>query len=157
MADEDTATVKRIRNKLKTSSVKHPRQYVPADSAQQAVGGFLLAGPFVVTAEVWDLAANMTWLHAAGIVTLVAAIGYGALYKTGKAKNARDPDKEIQVVGIPVRFVSLLFVAYLSVALLVVLFTAPETFDVSRSTTLKAINVGAIFSVIGAATADSLF
>ena len=30
-----------------------------ADIAQQIVGGFLLAGPFVVTEEVWTLATEM--------------------------------------------------------------------------------------------------
>lgn len=142
---------------LKKSSVTHPRRYVPADSAQQLVGGFLLAGPFVVTEEVWRLAENMTQLHVAGVILLVAAIGYGALYKTGKDKTARDPEKEAQFAGIPLRFISLMLVSYISVTTLAFLFTAPATFGVTQATTVKAISIGAIFSVVGAATADSLF
>jgi uncharacterized membrane protein len=36
------------------------KRYALADTAQQMVGGFLLAGPFVVTEEVWRLASDMT-------------------------------------------------------------------------------------------------
>jgi hypothetical protein len=39
-------------------------RYRIADSAQQVVGGFLLAGPFVVTEEVWSLAASMSVVQA---------------------------------------------------------------------------------------------
>ncbi|MCU4800635.1 DUF2391 family protein [Halobacteria archaeon HArc-gm2] len=137
-----------------------------ADTAQQIVGGFLLAGPFVVTEEVWVLAANMTWAHALAVVGIVFGIGYGALYK---ADDDRDPDAEAEVAGIPVRFVSLMGVSFGSVAVLALAFTAPQTFLVEAGilddptttdvllTTLKAIAVGAIFSVVGAATADSVF
>jgi len=142
------------------------RRYRVADTAQQLVGGFLLAGPFVVTEEVWVLAENMSWYHAVLVVGIVFAIGYGALYK---ADADRDVDTEAEVAGIPVRFVSLMFVAFGSVAILAVAFTAPDTFLVNGGilldptpmavtlTTLKAITVGAIFSVVGAATADSVF
>jgi uncharacterized membrane protein len=142
------------------------RRYQVADTAQQLVGGFLLAGPFVVTEEVWVLAAQMTWLHTLVVVTIVFGIGYGALYK---ADSDRDPDREAEVAGIPVRFVSLMGVAYGSVGVLAVSLTAPQTFlveggilsDPTRTavtlTTIKAVAVGAIFSVVGAATADSVF
>ncbi len=125
-----------------------------ADVAQQVVGGFLLAGPFVVTEEVWVLASNMTPVHTLFTVAVVAAIGYGALYK---ADRDRDPDVESEIGGIPLRFISLLTVAFGSVALLTFLFAAPRTFGASTLTTVTAISVGAIFSVIGAATADSIF
>ncbi|NHN46196.1 DUF2391 family protein [Halostella sp. JP-L12] len=142
------------------------KRYRVADSAQQVVGGFLLAGPFVVTEEVWVLAANMTAWHVLLTVGIVAGIGYGALYK---ADADRDVEREAEVAGIPVRFLSLMLVSYGSVTLLAVAFTAPNTFlveaeilaDPTRTavalTTLKAVSVGAIFSVVGAATADSVF
>ncbi|GGN99470.1 MULTISPECIES: DUF2391 family protein [Haloarcula] len=144
---------------------RRPR-YRIADTAQQVVGGFLLAGPFVVTEEVWVLAANMTTLHAGLVAGIVFAIGYGALYK---ADADRDLDREAEVAGVPIRFVSLMVVAFGSVAVLAMVFTAPDTFLVDGGilpdptpmavtvTTLKAISVGAIFSVVGAATADSVF
>jgi len=142
------------------------RRFRIADIAQQVVGGFLLAGPFVVTEEVWVLAANMAWYHAVAVAAIVFAIGYGTLYK---ADADRDVEREEEVAGVPVRFVSLMLVAFGSVAVLATVFTAPEAFLVEGGvlenptrlavvlTTLKAVAVGAIFSVVGAATADSVF
>lgn len=137
-----------------------PPRYKLADTAQQIVGGFLLAGPFVVTEEVWTLAQGMTRLHALATVFLVAVIGYGALYQ---ADDDRDPDSEAEVGGLPLRFLSLVLVAFGSVAILAILFGAPGTFlheetGIERlEVTLRAIAVGAVFSVVGAATADSVF
>ena len=141
--------------------LRRPRFRV-ADSAQQAVGGFLLAGPFVVTEEVWVLAAGMNTLQGALTVGIVALIGYAALYR---ADTGRDPDDERDIAGIPVRFVSLMIVAFGSVLVLAVLFDAPDTFLIEAGvtgvelweTTFKAVSVGAVFSVVGAATADSVF
>ncbi|GAB6861078.1 DUF2391 family protein [Haloplanus litoreus] len=147
------------------------RRYKLADTAQQIVGGFLLAGPFVVTEEVWTLAADMTWVQALATVGIVFGIGYGTLYKA----DDRDPESETEVAGVPLRFVSLILVSYCSVLVLALAFGAPGTFlDVgvdgptvgiggatvaleTVEVTLKAVSVGAVFSVIGAATADSVF
>jgi uncharacterized membrane protein len=134
-------------------------RFALTDTAQQVVGGFLLAGPFVVTEEVWSLAANMGWPNAAFTVATVFAIGYGALYK---ADDDRDPDREAEVAGVPVRFVSLMVVSFGSVLVLALAFTAPATFvagppETVASVTARAVSVGAIFSVVGAATADSVF
>ncbi|MFB6184408.1 MAG: DUF2391 domain-containing protein [Haloarculaceae archaeon] len=136
------------------------RRYRLADTAQQIVGGFLLAGPFVVTQEVWDLARDMQLLQTVATVGLVFAIGYGALYR---ADHERDPESEAEVAGVPLRFLSLMAVSFGSVALLAVAFGAPGTFLpelplVRRlAVTVRAVAVGAIFSVVGAATADSVF
>jgi len=54
--------------------VGRKKRYALADSAQQIVGGFLLAGPFVVTAEVWELAANMSNVQGALAVVIVGAV-----------------------------------------------------------------------------------
>jgi uncharacterized membrane protein len=126
------------------------------------VGGFLLAGPFVVTEEVWVLASGMNGIQAVLTAVMVAAIGYATLYR---ADTGRDPDAEQEIVGIPVRFLSLMTVSFGSVILLAVLFDAPDTFLIERGvtgrdlwvTTAKAVSVGAVFSVVGAATADSVF
>lgn len=143
---------------------RRPARYAITDSAQQVVGGFLLAGPFVVTEEVWVLANNMTLGHSLITVAIVFAIGYGALYK---ADDDRDPDRESEVIGIPIRFISLMVVSYGSVTILAFAVTAPDTFadaigglsdPIDRTVfTAKAVGVGAIFSVVGAATADSVF
>ena len=149
------------------------RRFALSDTVQQVVGGFLLAGPFVVTEEVWVLAAGMSVVQSLATVVIVLAIGYGALYKA----DDRNPDRETEVGGIPVRFISLIAVSYLSVFILALAFDAPGTFlaDIAQAdpnaveilgmtlsgavldVTVKATSVGAVFSVIGAATADSLF
>ncbi|MFB6161360.1 MAG: DUF2391 family protein [Haloferacaceae archaeon] len=137
------------------------RRFKFADTVQQVVGGFLLAGPFVVTEEVWTLALGMSGLQSAATVVLVLVVGYGTLYKA----DDRDPDSETEVGGVPLRFLSLVAVAYLSVVLLAVAFDAPGTFVGAETdgtaelaaVTLRATSVSAVFSVIGAATADSLF
>ena len=141
------------------------KRYALADSAQQLVGGFLLAGPFVVTEEVWILASDMTFAQAGATVLIVFLIGYAALYK---ADDDRDPDRESEVAGIPTRFISLMLVSFGSVAILSLAFGAPDTFledtfvngEPSMRTvaiSLRAVSVGAVFSVVGAATADSVF
>ncbi|MDS0296061.1 DUF2391 family protein [Halogeometricum luteum] len=145
------------------------RRFALADTAQQVVGGFLLAGPFVVTEEVWSLARSMSAVQGALTAVIVLVVGYGALYKA----DDRDPDREKDVLGVPIRFVSLILVSYLSVFILALAFDAPGTFleDMAASdgttflgfqremlaTTLKATSIGAVFSVIGAATADTVF
>ena len=146
---------------MKRPSLRRPRFRV-ADSAQQVVGGFLLAGPFVVTEEVWVLASGMSWVQAVLTAGVVAAIGYATLYR---ADTGRDPDAEQEVAGVPVRFLSLMIVSFGSVLVLAVLFDAPDTFLIEEgvtgaelwTTTAKAVSVGAVFSVVGAATADSVF
>ena len=133
-----------------------------ADSAQQTVGGFLLAGPFVVTEEVWVLASGMNAIQAVLTAGVVAAIGYATLYR---ADTGRDPDAEQEIAGVPVRFLSLMTVAFGSVFVLAALFDAPDTFLIQEGvtgvelwqTTATAVSVGAVFSVVGAATADSVF
>jgi uncharacterized membrane protein len=136
------------------------RRHKLADTAQQIIGGFLLAGPFVVTEEVWVLARNMTVFHSLFLIASVMAIGYGGLYG---ADNDRDPNKEAAIFGVPVRFVSVMGVAFGSVSLLAVAITAPDVFlsDLSALdrivVTGRAMSVAAIFSVVGAVTTDSLF
>ena len=146
---------------MKVRPPRRLRLFRPADSAQQIVGGFLLAGPFVVTEEVWMLAENMSVVQAIVTIGTVFAIGYAALYK---ADTKRDRDIEQDITGVPVRFISLMCVSFGSVTILALLFDAPDTFLESVEThsevaliTFKAVSVGAVFSVVGAATADSIF
>jgi len=131
-----------------------------SDTAQQIVGGFLLSGPFVVTREVWELARNMTVFHNVFLVCIVAVIGYGGLYG---ADSDRDPTREAAIGRVPVRFISVLIVAFGSVGTLAFAVTAPDQFlgDLPQGdrmvVTFRAISVAAVFSVVGAVTTDSLF
>jgi len=153
----------RPRPRFRPGALAIRRRFRLADSAQQTVGGFLLAGPFVVTEEVWVLAGSMSDLKALLTVGLVCLIGYGTLYR---ADTKRDPDSEQQLAGVPVRFISLMVVAFGSVTILALAFNAPSTFLNASGevptlevavVTFRAISVGAVFSVVGAATADSVF
>ncbi|MFP4530769.1 MAG: DUF2391 family protein [Halodesulfurarchaeum sp.] len=132
--------------------MRRPR-FRAADVAQQVVGGLLLAGPFVVTEEVWVLADGMSVLHTLVAMLAVVVVGYSTLYKADKN---RDVERERNFLGIPLRFVSVLLVAIGSVTLLTFVLAAPQTFGADSMTTLTAISIGSIFSVIGAAAADSL-
>ena len=140
--------------------MKNREKHKLADTAQQIVGGFLLSGPFVVTQEVWELALNMTVFHNVFLICIVAAIGYGGLYG---ADNDRDPGREAAVAGVPVRFISVLVVAFGAVGTLAIAVTAPDQFlggiplTDRIVVTFRAISVGAVFSVVGAVTTDSLF
>jgi uncharacterized membrane protein len=124
------------------------------DMAQQIVGGFVLSAPFVVTGEVWDLATSMDWAQWGVTVLMVVCIGYGALYRAAEQHHA---DREESFAGLPLRFISLVVISYLSVTILTFVFDAPATFGATPAVTLKAISISAIFGVVGAATADSLF
>ncbi|MDS0261380.1 DUF2391 family protein [Haloarcula sp. S1CR25-12] len=140
--------------------MKQRQKHKLADTAQQIVGGFLLAGPFVVTQEVWLLAQNMTVYHSLFLVVAIMAIGYGGLYG---ADNDRDPRTEAAVAGIPVRFISVMIVAFGSVGMLAFSITAPDLFlseldpRARLLVTFRALSVAAVFSVVGAVTTDSLF
>lgn len=130
------------------------KRFSVADLAQQMVGGFLFAGPFIVTEEVWRLAKNMTPFHSLITVVIVLIIGFGALYT---ADVGRDMNKERELGGIPLRLISLVFVSYSSVTLLTFVLNAPVTFEATNITIMKTICIASIFSLIGAATADTIF
>jgi uncharacterized membrane protein len=138
----------------------HVPEFRLGDLAQQVVGGFLLSGAFVVTEEVWVLAQNLPPVNSVLVIGIVMLIGYAALYR---ADSTHDVAQEADVRGIPLRFLSLMIVSFGSVAILAFIFNAPDTFLDSISFTQKivitaqAVAIGAIFSVIGAATADSVF
>ena len=146
---------------MKMQRPRRPSRFHLADTAQQIVGGFLLAGPFVVTEEVWMLAVDMTAPQALATIAVVFAIGYATLYK---ADPTRDQSEETTIAGIPIRFISLMGVSFGSVAILAILFGAPDTFIAESEShlstvliTFRAVTLGSVFSVVGAATADTLF
>ena len=150
---EDRHTLRRTR-RLVGRLTPH-RSFGLDDVAQQIVGGFILSAPFIVTEEVWTLAAGMDYIQWGATVFIVFAIGYGALYKT---TDVREAEVEAGIGGfVPYRFISLLVIAFSSVVILTVVFGIPATFGASALTTAKAVTIGAVFSVVGAATADSLF
>lgn len=93
----------------------HIPQFRVRDLAQQAVGGFLLSGTFVVTEEVWVLARHLPILNSVLVVGVVMLTGYVALYR---ADTTHDVTQEADVRGVPLQFLSLMGVSFGSVALL---------------------------------------
>src|SRR6056297_320678 len=121
-----------------TRGMNERRKHKLADTAQQLVGGFLLAGPFVVTEEVWSLAKSMNTIQGLLTVAVVFAIGYASLYK---ANDDRDVDAEQEVGGIPLRFISLMLVSFGSVTILALLFDAPDVFVGGSLLSLSTIEI----------------
>lgn len=130
------------------------------DIAQQAAGGLLIGGPFIVTEEVWGIASSMSPFNVILTFLIVLVTGYGVLY----IAVLRDPDVEASLGGIvPLRFVSLIIVAYLSSIIIATATGATTFFSDSESIvgiawlTFKASTTISIFTVIGAGTVDSIF
>lgn len=129
------------------------------DIAQQVVGGLVVGGPFVVTEETWSIASKMSIYNVLFTFLIVLVLGYGILY----VAVLRDPDVEASFGVVPLRFVSLIIVAYLSGIIIAVSTGASSLFtDTSSGLELvwvvfKASTTISIFTVIGAGTADSIF
>lgn len=130
------------------------------DMAQQAAGGLLVGGPFIVTEEVWEIASAMSIYNVILTFLIVAITGYGVLY----VAVLRDPEVEASLAGIiPLRFISLVIVAYLSSIIVAVATGTTTYFSDSDSLkniawlTFKASTTISIFTVIGAGTVDSVF
>lgn len=118
------------------------------------VGGFLLAGPFVVEGGVWEMAKTMNNYQSGLLVLMVLTIGYSALYKADKDRVV---SQEVKLLGIPVRFISLIAVSYSAVVILTLVLSGPATNTANLIETLRLVSIATVFSVIGAATADSVF
>ena len=130
------------------------------DIAQQAVGGLLVGGPFIVTEEVWSIAAAMSIYNVITTFLIVIIMGYGILY----VAVLRDPKVEASIGGIiPLRFISLILIAYLSSITVATATGTPSYFADSEKLpdiawlTFKASTTIAIFTVMGAGTVDSVF
>lgn len=130
------------------------------DVAQQAVGGLLVGGPFIVTEEVWTIAEQMSIYNILSTLAIVLITGYGILY----VAVLRDPEVEATVIGIvPLRLISLVLIAYLSGIIVAFSIGAPDVFTESNNITeiawitFKASTTVSVFTVIGAGTVDSVF
>lgn len=124
------------------------------DTFQHMIGSFLLAGPFIVEGGTWDMARTMADHQAAILIAITFSIGYAALYK---ADPDRDPDTEASLFGVPVRYLSLMAVSYSAVIILMLLLSGPQTYGTTPIETARAISIAGVFSVVGAAAADSYF
>lgn len=130
------------------------------DIAQQAVGGLLVGGPFIVTEEVWVIADQMSLYNILSTLAIVVITGYSISY----VAVLRDPNVEATLIGIvPLRLVSLVLISYLSGIIMALSIGAPDVFtetsDIRKMAwiTFKAATTISVFTVIGAGTVDSVF
>lgn len=140
-----------IRQLLKKASSGYP--FGKDDFFQQIVGSAVLTAPFLFTEEVWRLAGNMSSLQSALFIGITLVLGHGILYI---AEMDRDWNRERKLFGFTLRYISLMGVSLGTIVVLVFMTSAPETFNAGWFHTFKTISLISVFSVLGAATADSL-
>lgn len=123
------------------------------DLLQQIVGSVILISPFIFTEEVWRIAETMD-AYRTGIALFATFLtGHGVLYT---AKKDREWDQERKILGITLRYISLMTAAFGTVFTIIYISGAAQTFGAGTFQTLKVISITSIFSVIGAAITDSL-
>ena len=140
-----------LRDVLKKASNKYP--FGPDDFLQQLIGSSILIAPFLFTEEVWIIAQNTTLGSSVLSIAITLLLGHGILYI---AKNERDFDKERQIMGISLRYISLMTVSFGTILLLLSITATGQTLGAGPVNAFKVVSMISIFAVIGAATADNL-
>lgn len=133
--------------------VSHKYPFGVDDFFQQVIGSVILTAPFLFTEEVWTLASNMSVIQGLVMAGFSLAIGHGVLYV---AHQERDWNSERKLFGVTFRYLSLMAVAFGTILVLIIVTGAHSTFNSGIIETVKAIALMSPFSVVGAATADSL-
>lgn len=123
------------------------------DIFQQVTGSAILTAPFLFTEEVWKVAAAASKWQTLLSVLFTLFLGHSVLYVS---KRERDWDLERKVLGVTVRYISLMLVSFGTVAVLLTVTAAEKVFADSIFHMFKVVAMISIFSVIGAATADNL-
>jgi len=133
------------------ASSKYP--FGADDFLQQVVGSVILISPFIFTEEVWRIADNMNFYKTSIALLTTFLIGHGVLYT---AKKDRNWDSERKALGVTLRYISLMTVAFGTIFTMIYISSANIAFDAGLLQTLKVVSITSIFSVIGAAITDSL-
>lgn len=140
-----------LRNIARKASEKYP--FGPDDFFQQIIGSAILTAPFLFTEEVWTIAQNTNLVQAILSIAIALILGHGILYI---AKQERDFEKERKVLGIHLRYISLMTVSFGTILLLLSITAVGQTLGNGLLNTFKVVSMISIFAVIGAATADNL-
>ena len=89
----------------------------PRDLAELAIGGFVMAGPFAVTEEVWNLSAEMSLARALGIalfsVAVIALTIWSLIYHEVSPEDRRHFQRRVVVAYV----VALLISAFMLLAI----------------------------------------
>lgn len=140
-----------LRDTVKKASEQY--EFGPDDFFQQLIGSSILTAPFLFTEEVWRIAHNTSLSSSFVSILLTLLLGHGILYI---AKHEREFEKERHILGLRLRYVSLMTVSFGTVLLLLTLTATGQTLGNGPLNAFKVVSMVSIFAVIGAATADNL-
>jgi len=138
---------KKIFSKVATSVL--PDKFAFKDIAQQIVGATILAAPFAVTEEVWNLARNLDSIHIIGLILITVLFDILLLYHT---RYQKIEDKKILMF--PLRITSLIVVTYVTSAIVLSVFGVIGGQIQDPVWAMKLIVMVGLFANIGAGTAD---
>ena len=125
----------------------------PDDFFQQLIGSVILTAPFLFTEEVWTIAQNTNLAHSVFSIMLTLVLGHGILYVE---KHEREFENERHILGLRLRYISLMTISFGTVMLILSITATAETLGNGFLNTFKVVSLSSIFAVIGAATADNL-
>lgn len=140
-----------LREIARKTSEKYP--FGPDDFFQQIIGSSILIAPFLFTEEVWSIARNTSITQSLLSIVFTAVLGYGILYIE---KHERNFEEERHILGIRLRYISLMTVSFGAIIIFLSITATAETLGSGPLNTFKVISMISIFAVIGAATADNL-
>lgn len=136
---------------MRLASRKYP--FGTDDFFQQVLGSAIITSPLLFTEEVWNIAYNMHLIQAAILFSVSLVMGHGILYV---AEREREWNLERKLLGLTIRYISLMIVSIGTIVTVLGLTSAAETFNAGALQTVKLVALLSIFAVTGAATADNL-
>jgi len=144
----DTITKKKgLFSKVATKVL--PGKFATKDIAQQIVGATILAAPFSVTEEVWNLARNLDVIHVLALIFITILFDILLFYYTRYQHL-----KEKRFILFPKRIVSLLVVTYVTSSVVLSIFGVIGGQIQDPIWAGKLIVMVGLFANIGAGTAD---
>lgn len=140
---------------LRDTAKKASEQYDfgPDDFFQQLIGSSILIAPFLFTEEIWQITHNTTLTQSFLSLAITLILGHGILYI---AKHEREFERERHIIGLRLRYISLMTVSFGTILLLLSITATGQTLGSGPLNAFKVVSLVSIFAVIGAATADNL-
>jgi len=126
-----------------------PSKFSFQDIAQQIVGAAILAAPFSVTEEVWNLSNNLGAIHIIALIAITIIFNILLFYYT---KFQQIEEKSFFLF--PKRILSLIIVTYTTSAIVLLIFGVIGGQVVDPIWAAKLIVMVGFFANIGAGTAD---
>lgn len=140
-----------LKDVAKDASEKYP--FGPDDFFQQLIGSSILIAPFLFTQEVWQIAQNTSLVQSLLSISITLFLGHGILYIE---KHERNFEMERHILGVRLRYISLMTVSFGTIMLLLSITATGQTLGNGPFNAFKVMSLISIFAVVGAATADNL-